>query len=397
MPIRKISHFLALRRNTSILLVTFVLAGTGEKMWLGFAPKYLEILGASIFIIGSFDALQTIIGAAYAYPGGWITDHFGERKSLLLFSAISIFGYFLVLVWKHWLALIAGTFIFTAWSAFSLPATFTVVATSLKSSQYSMGIGVQSMVRRVGMVFGPLIGGWLISKLGWNLGIQYALVICIFLSLTTMVTLTFMINPDMGKVKPEGSILGFREVVASFSPTLKELLISDILIRFCERIPSAFVILWALNHLGVTAKTFGLLVALEMVIAMLCYIPVSHLADRHGKGPFVLITFIFFTAFPLCLLWSHNETTLLIAFAIRGLKEFGEPSRKALIMSQARPHIRSRTYGAYYFIRDSTVTIGSLLGAWLWTLGPAWNFLGAATFGVAGTLWFAMAGLKRSR
>ena len=95
---RAIFEFLALRRNTSLLLVALLLAGTGEKLWLGFAPKYIETLGGGIFIIGLFDALQTFLGAIYAYPGGWLTDHWGQRKSLLLFSLISIAGYILVLV-----------------------------------------------------------------------------------------------------------------------------------------------------------------------------------------------------------------------------------------------------------------------------------------------------------
>lgn len=71
---RTIADFLALKRNTGLLLAALVLAGTGEKLWLGFAPKYLQNLGASILIIGLFDALQTLLGAVYAYPGGWLTD-----------------------------------------------------------------------------------------------------------------------------------------------------------------------------------------------------------------------------------------------------------------------------------------------------------------------------------
>ena len=43
-----------------------------------------------------------------------------------------------------------------------------------------------------------------------------------------------------------------------------------------------------------------------MVTAMLCYIPVAHLADKYGRRPFVLITFVFFTLFPVTLLWAHN-------------------------------------------------------------------------------------------
>src|SRR5467141_3528263 len=94
---RTIADFLALRRNTALLLVALVLAGTGEKLWLGFAPKYLETLGAGAMIIGLFDALQTLLGAVYAYPGGWLTDHWGQRRALMLFNALSLSGYVLVL------------------------------------------------------------------------------------------------------------------------------------------------------------------------------------------------------------------------------------------------------------------------------------------------------------
>src|SRR5438477_11791838 len=96
---QRLAEFLALRRNTSLLLVALVLAGTGEKFWLGFAPKYLQTLGAGILVIGLFDALQTLLGAIYAYPGGWLTDYWGQRRSQILFSALSLAGYTVVLPW----------------------------------------------------------------------------------------------------------------------------------------------------------------------------------------------------------------------------------------------------------------------------------------------------------
>src|SRR5512140_537740 len=113
---RTIAEFLALRRNPALLLVALVLAGTGEKLWLGFAPKYLQTLGAGALVIGLFDALQTFLGAVYAYPGGWLTDYWGQRRSLTLFSALSLGGYVIVLFWHHWLALLVGSFLFLAWS-----------------------------------------------------------------------------------------------------------------------------------------------------------------------------------------------------------------------------------------------------------------------------------------
>ncbi len=386
---RSISEFLALRRNTSLLLVALVLGLTGERLWLGFAPKYLETLGAGVFIIGLFDALQTLLGAVYAYPGGWLTDRWGQRRSLLLFNALSLAGYLLVLVWQHWLALVLGAFLFLAWSTLSLPATLSVIATSLDQRRQTMGVGVQSMVRRVPMMAGPLVGGWLITRFGWAEGIRFALFGCIALSAATAIFQWFMTESGSGSAPPVGRPApGFLGVVRSFSPTLRELLVSDILIRFCERIPYAFVILWAMDHVGLTARQFGLLVSIEMATAMVCYIPVAYLADKHGRRPFVLATFVFFTLFPVALLWADSFGWLVAAFVVRGLKEFGEPSRKALIIAEAAPEFRARTYGAYYFIRDSIVTGGSFLGAGLWILGPRANFAGAALCGGLGILWF---------
>jgi MFS family permease len=386
---QRTTEFLGLRRNTTLLLVALVLALAGEKLWIGFAPKYLETLGASVLIIGLFDALQTFLGAVYAYPGGWLTDRWGQRRSLLLFNALSLAGYVLVLLWQHWLALVIGVFLFLAWSALSLPATFAVVATSLDQRKHTMGVGVQSMVRRVPMMIGPLVGGWLITRFGWHEGIKLALLLCIILSLATAAFQWFIVEPRTATESlPMNSGISFFGVVRSFTPTLRELLVSDILIRFCERLPYAFVILWAMNHGGVTAEQFGWLVAIEMITAMLCYIPVAHLADKYGQRPFVFATFIFFTLFPISLLFAHNFAWLAVAFVIRGLKEFGEPARKALIIGQASPELRARTYGAYYLIRDCIVTTGSFLGAWLWSISPQANFIGAAVCGVLGTIWF---------
>lgn len=385
---RDFAEFLALRRNPVLLLVALALAGTGERLWLGFAPKYLETLGAGIFVIGLFDAVQTWLGAVYAYPGGWLTDHWGQRRSLLLFNLLSLGGYVLVLVWQHPAALLLGAFLFLAWGALSLPTTFSVVATSLQRHQHTMGIGVQSLVRRVPMLLGPLVGGWLVTRYGWADGVRVALLLCLVLSAATMVFQWFMLEPAAANESGPRDGIAFAAVVRTFTPALRELLVSDILIRFCECIPYAFVVLWAIDHGGLTAQQFGWLVTIEMGTAMVCYIPVAPLADKHGRGPFVLATFVFFTLFPLSLIWATDFKGLALAFLLRGLKEFGEPARKAMIIGEARPELRARTYGAYYLIRDCAVTGGSFLGAWLWSLEPRWNFTGAAVCGLSGTIWF---------
>ena len=119
---------------------------------------------------------------------------------------------------------------------------------------------------------------------------------------------------------------------------LRELLVSDILIRFCERLPYAFIIVgqWTRRRNG---RHFVIVWFDDL--AMFCYIPVAHLADKYGRRPFVLITFVFFTLFPVTLLFAHSFKWLALAFVVRGLKEFGEPARKALIIGEATPELRA--------------------------------------------------------
>jgi MFS family permease len=135
----------------------------------------------------------------------------------------------------------------------------------------------------------------------------------------------------------------------------------------------------------VNGKEVGILTSVEVIVASLCIIPISHLADKHGREPFVLVTFGFFTLFPVALWCSGSFAMLVLAFAIRGLKEFGDTSRKALIIGFCAPERRGQMIGAYYLVRDLLVSSGALLGAWLWKWGPGANFLGAAIFGLVGT------------
>ena len=175
------------------------------------------------------------------------------------------------------------------------------------------------------------------------------------------------------------------------SPALKRLLICDILVRFCEQIPYAFVVVWSMKTIShpVSAVQFGFLTGIEMVTAMLVYIPVAYLADKSTKKPFVVITFTFFTFFPLVLLYCQSFAWLVPAFILRGLKEFGEPTRKALIMDLAPENRKAGMFGLYYMIRDIVVSLAAFGGAFLWQIGPAVNLITAFIFGAIGTVGFA--------
>jgi MFS family permease len=154
-------------------------------------------------------------------------------------------------------------------------------------------------------------------------------------------------------------------------------------------------VVWCMNTVAspVSGFQFGILTSIEMITAILCYIPVAYYADRSGKKPFVVMTFVFFTLFPLSLLFCQSFWMLVPAFVLRGLKEFGEPTRKALIMDLAPDNAKAAMFGLYYLIRDLIVSLAAFGGGFLWAMGsPQANFLTAFAFGVLGTVWFAFYG-----
>jgi MFS family permease len=384
---RRLADFFGLKRNLVILLIAIFVIGAGEELWMRFLPKYLQALGATVFVIGLYDALRTLLGAIYAYPGGLLVDFWGHRRAFIIFNVVSIAGYALVLLIPHWGAVIAGMFLFLSWTCFSLPATFSLVGASLAANRHSMGIGVQSVIRRLPIMIAPIFGGMLIDRFGIISGVRIALLLSILLSgVTILVQWQLRAEPKEEIATDERWNIwrSWRE----FNVPMRRLLLSDVLVRFCERIPYAWVVIFAMDYIGVSGRQVGILTTVEMLAATLCIIPASHFADRHGREPFVIVTFIMFTLFPISLLMSRSFSALVIAFAIRGLKEFGDTSRKALIIGYCEEQRRGQMVGAYYLVRDLIVCPGAIVGAYLWKLGAALNFLGAAALGVVGTIFY---------
>jgi MFS family permease len=387
---RRTADFFGLKRNLVVLLIVTFVIGAGEELWMRFIPKYLQALGATVFVIGFFDALRTLVGAVYAYPGGVLVDRWGHRRAFLAFNIFSIAGYSLVLLVPHWGAVIAGMFLFLSWTCFSLPATFSLVGATLGANRHSMGVGLQSVIKRLPIMVAPIIGGILIDRFGIIDGVRIGLIVSIVLSAATiLVQRQLRESPTPAVMRPDRWT--FWQSLRGFSTPLRRLLLSDILVRFCERIPFAWVVIYAMDNIGVSAKQVGILTTVEMLAATLCIIPASHFADKHGREPFILVTFGFFTLFPLMLWMSGSFAMLLVAFAIRGLKEFGDTSRKALIIGYCSPERRGQMIGAYYLVRDLLVSAAAIMGAYLWKLGPATNFLGAALFGLGGTIYYLFA------
>lgn len=382
------------------MLGTVVLVGMGEHMAEQFLPLYLLALGGGFISIGFLNAMDNLLGALYSFPGGYLSDRLGTKRALLVFNFASMVGFLIVVLVPTWQAFLGGAALFLSWTAISLPATMGLVAKVLPKNKRAMGVSLHSLVRRVPMALGPLVGGAFIKAWGVERGVRRAFIGALVMAVIAAILQQFLIEDDALHERTEAEHNPLR-LWRYMNADLKHLLVADILVRFCEQIPYAFVVVWAVGTAKapgpVSALQFGVLRTIEMATAILIYIPVAYLADRSHKKPFVVMTFIFFTLFPLLLLYSRSFGMLIVAFVLRGLKEFGEPTRKALIMDLAPEDRKAGVFGLYYLIRDVIVSIAAFGGAFLWQANPRWNLLSAFAFGALGAIWFALRGRDLGR
>ena len=402
--VSRIPGFLGLQRSTAGVLAMVVLVGMGERMAERFLPIYMLALGGGVLAIGLLQAMDNLLSALYSFPGGYLSDRIGTKKSLLIFNLVAMAGFALVILVPAWQAVLIGAVLFISWSAISLPATMSLIYKILPSGKRTMGVTMHALVRRIPMALGPLLGGVFIGIWGERDGVRLAFGAALAMAAVALVLQQKMIEDDAPpkstgsdtcNLTPEKNPL---KLMAMMNPAMKGLLVSDILVRFCEQIPYAFVVVWCMKTIAqpVSALQFGLLTTIEMTTAVLVYIPVAYLADKGTKKPFVLMTFVFFTLFPLVLLYSRSFVWLVPAFILRGLKEFGEPTRKALIMDLSPDNCKAGMFGLYYLIRDIFVSIAAFGGAFIWQKSPEICLISAFVFGVFGTSVYAFFGTDLS-
>ena len=378
---------MASRRATALAVALFVF-GFGEELWFRYLPEYLRSFGMTAFGLGLFGTLKDFLDAAYAYPGGVLSDRLGTRNALLLFGGLTAAGFLVLFLWVSPAAVFVGLFFVMAWASLGLPATFSLVGEELAGSGRVVGFTVQSILKRVPIVLAPPLGGLLLERFGLQRGMQIGFAVSIVLAIGMLIFLARALRRDVLEEGAEipGSPAPARDGVR-LRPALRQLLVADCLIRLCEGLPDVFLVVWAIEIVKVSPARFGLLTSVLMATAIASYVPAASLAGRAEKKPFVILTYVFFTLFPLAVLVSKSFVALVAAFVIGGLREIGEPARKALIVDLASPAARGRTVGTYYAIRGFAVAGAAAVGGFLWTIRPAWTFLAAGALGVAGTLW----------
>ncbi|MBX0302299.1 MFS transporter [Haloarcula salinisoli] len=430
-PLDSFRQFFALERDVLVLSLSMLAFSLSFQMTSRYLPEYMRVLGASAGVIGLYGSVGNLISAVYPYPGGAVSDRLGSRFALTAFGVLATVGF---AVWylaaavgsltvgpvtlPAWTFVFVGLFLAQAWKSFGLGATFAIVKQAVPPDRLAMGFASTEVFRRLGFLFGPLIAAALLAATATFVGgFQAVLLVAIAFGAVATVAQHYLYDASedtLGK-----SFEGVSQVLTDLRELpapLRPLLVADTLVRFANGMVYVFFVIVVTEFLAVGFSGFGLslrpdaffgiLLGVEMVVAILSMAPVSKLAEYAGLKPAVTLGFSVYALFPLLLIFAPaNQWVLLLLFAYSGLRFAGLPAHKALIVGPAQRDAGGRVTGSYYLVRNTLVIPSAALGGWLygaeWAVevggstlqaGPRLAFATATAIGVLGVAYFVVFG-----
>ena len=397
-----LASWLGINRATLAVLVVTAGLGLSEEIWRNFLAIHLkdsltganhaaQVLGA-VKYMGIFAVLVNLLEGFGYIIGGAVAHRLGARAAFLVSALPMAAGFCILLATRDPLFIIMGALLVTNWESLSVPATFEVVGSGVPHNRRTIAFAMQSIQKRLPKVFGPLIGGVVMAVGYWvNLSLAFGLVVVVSL-------IQFRLLGCM-RPKDEGEHVPLKLILNNMPPDLKGLLSAEIILRWGDWFVRDFAVLYLVGVLAVSTGEAGALVALGGLTALLTYIPVGKMVDKAASPRlFIGLTFFLFALFPLNLVLLPQllplagvpvTGALVIVFVLNGLREVGEPARKAMIAGGFPRETRARAIGLYWGLRSFAFCPAPLISYLLWSrLGPEPTFLIGGALGMAATLWF---------
>lgn len=388
-------QFFSLQRDVLVLSLAMFAFSLGFQMTNRFIPDYMVHLGATGLIVGLFGTLGNIIAAVFPYYGGVVSDRLGSRYSLTLFGLLSTFGFAVWLaagfaptidlgsvVLEPWVWLFVGLLLAQAWKSFGLGATYAIVKQSVEPSRLARGFASTETFRRTAFLLAPLIVLVLVAD---DLMPGFLWVLAIAVGFGLVATIAQHVLYDASQDSIGKQFEGFAQIAGdlrALPPELKPLLVADTIVRFANGMVYIFFILVITEYfaIGLTLTApgigtialsppafFGLLLAVEMVVALVTMAPTARLAELVGLKRVVGLGFAVYAVFPVLFIHApENAAVLLLLFAFSGIRFAGLPAHKALIVGPAEAGAGGRVTGSYYFVRNLVVIPSAALGGLLW-------------------------------
>jgi len=390
MGVQSGKSFLGLRGNALVMSITETVGQGILSLTSTFWSLYVLDLGASISILGLLGLVQGLFRVLIQIPAGYLTDKMGRKKLVIwggFISSFAPFTYFLATRWEH---LIPGVML-EAFTNIVLPARQAMFADAVDPKRRATAFATIHTLMAVPSTSLPIIGGYLLERMGMLPGMRLAFLITGVVMLSAGLGRALYLKESLTVEKRITERLSFRGTLLDiFEPVirlgvLRIAIFGAFLYSLAAGVVMRYSVVYAVDIIGISKPQWGLVHGAMGVIGILTRIPIGRTIDRLSRKLSILVSYatrpIFIVAFALS---KNFQQVLLIEIGNHIFSYFQQPALEALVIDIASTQRRGRAYGALNTIPGIASTIAQILGAFFWeAFGAAWAFYFSALFTAA--------------
>lgn len=386
---------LALRRNARLYLLSVLLNGLGNSVFLLFFNLYVLSLGESREFLGLLQSLPSALALITGIPAGMLGDRLGRRRAMLIGGSAGLFAFWAFLVspsrplMLFWTA-VQGTANALYWLNIA-PFLAQNSSEEERAFLFSADLGLMTLAGFVG----SLVAGGLPAFLARRMGVgpesaeayRSAMFVGLGLNLLALLPL-WLIREARWPGPRKSSRLSLGAILHLEAPVVK-LMLPNLIIGFGAALLIPYMNLFFKEQFPIDDRTLGTIFAPRELFLAIASMSGPALALRLGKIRSVVFTELTSLGFLLVIGFVPLLPIATVAFWLRGaLMNMGHPLYSAFMMEQTPREERGTV--------NSIVGVGWRVG---WMVGPAISGAVQARAGfaplflVTGTLYAVGAGL----
>jgi MFS transporter, DHA1 family, multidrug resistance protein len=357
-------HAQSWRRNLYVITISEFIVLVGFSCFAPFMPLYYQQ-------VGHMDSQSAALWTGIAVGGGGLTMFFSApfwgmtadrwgRKPMVLRTQIGCALIVGLLALTQDVYVFTGIRILMGFFAGTVPAALALVASLTPRDKIPFAMGVVMTAVFAGMTMGPLIGGFMADRFGFQITF---IVTAIILLLGGLIVLFFVKEQFEPPAKDQRSSLKDLLKLAASSDMLPLLVVIMIINVGPQMIsPVVPLIFSEIDPAGAIATSSGLAFALLGIVSTGSSLVISRLNKRFSLQKILVFCSLGTGLLYLPLIWASSVTSLILLVGLTGLLIGGILTSSNALISLRVPIARQ---GAAYGLTQSANALGGGLGPFL--------------------------------
>lgn len=295
-----------------------------------------------------------------------------------------------------------------------MPAFNAIIADSLPEDERGAGYGAYRMITSMPRIFSPVVGGYLLDRMGLEEGFRlfmyFSIVVNAIVTYARHKIITETLFDEEEMKKKAKKRVPLKEMVVdtmTLGRNVWVMVLVAVISAFGARMVFDLVAIYAQDIIGLSYTQLGMVSTIGGVITSALALPGGMLSDRVGRKPIISISRFLTPISMFGITLAGNFNQYIIAQATNSLSEAlggggrmgnaGGPAWQALVADLVPKEKRATVMGTIGTITGVVAAPASLAGSWLWNnLGPVWPFRASAITGLVAVGIF-MIGVKEPK